>query len=114
DDLSDEHILPLGLHGPTTLPDASCPKCGDITSEVEFRVLREHLPLARAFRGFRTRRPREQPKTQRVLLDGTRWAEVPLTEGGVPLLLPWFSPPGATRPESYKGGVELRGAALYA
>ena len=59
-DLSDEHVVPLGLGGTWILEDASCAHCRDTTSKVELRVLREHFLALRTVAEMPTRRKRER------------------------------------------------------
>lgn len=65
--LSNEHIIPYGLNGSVTLPKASCSKCRDATSAVEFGVLRGLFMPLRLYTGARTRRPNSRPETVRLI-----------------------------------------------
>jgi hypothetical protein len=61
--LTEEHTIPLALGGRFILPDASCSKCAAITSAFERRVLRGFMLDARTAGRYRTRRPKERPKS---------------------------------------------------
>ena len=55
-DLSNEHIVPYGLGGPWVLKKATCRKCADLTSRLEFDVLRKSFITLRASQRLPTRR----------------------------------------------------------
>jgi hypothetical protein len=61
DDLTDEHVIPLGLGGIALLRLASCETCAKITTRFERQVLREQLLAFRTKLGLPTRRPRSRP-----------------------------------------------------
>ena len=54
--LSDEHIIAYGLNGTAVLPDASCPACAEVTSELERRFLRGPAYAMRGHFGFKSRK----------------------------------------------------------
>lgn len=96
DDLSDEHVIPFALGGNLYVPNASCPKCRDLTSKFELRVLRGFMYRARIAGNFPTRRPRKRPDHVGVtLLDGEtpRDAVLPQRSAATLLQLPMFEPP---------------------
>src|SRR5947209_11727909 len=58
DQLSDEHIFPLGLFGKQKLLRASCKRCAARTSAFEMKVLRDDLGHARIALDFPSRHNR--------------------------------------------------------
>ena len=73
--LSDEHIIPYALNGNLIIPNASCNTCANVTKKFEQKIARDVYGLFRIQRGYRTRRPKERPRTfplHTVGLDGTR------------------------------------------
>ncbi len=94
DDLSKEHVLPLGLSGGVLLLKASCKSCRDATSAFETVCLRRNFGLVRAHREMPTRRPSERPTHGKLYVhDGEKEEvrEVPLDEHPNVLALPEFS-----------------------
>lgn len=112
ENLSREHIIPLGLGGKTTLPKASCARCAVITGKVERSVLRGSMWPARALLKMRSRRPEEAPtsKTLTAIREGTE-QEVELPLEDYPILLPMsvFEPPGYLTGVSSTNGIQLVG-----
>lgn len=98
DDLSREHIVPLGLNGEWTLSKASCKTCREVTGRFEDDVLRKAFGWARTALGMRTRHPHERPKTLRLGV-GRGGVEtevlVDVHEHPTFMHLPQFTPPGA-------------------
>jgi hypothetical protein len=112
DDLSDEHIIPFALGGNLYVPKASCPRCRDLTSRFESRVLRGFMYRARVAGNFPTRRPRERPNEVGVtLLDGENPRNFPLPRQSAPgvLQLPIFEPPRFLQGQSNPHGIGVRG-----
>jgi len=60
-ELSDEHVIPLGLGGDLILPSSSCATCRDLTSKFEGRVLRGFMKDARNIGDFPSRRKKKRP-----------------------------------------------------
>ncbi len=61
--LTDEHIIPLGIGGALLLPQSSCTACAAITGAfIEQQCLRQLFQHIRLRYGFPTRRPRDRPK----------------------------------------------------
>jgi hypothetical protein len=58
--LTDEHVVPLGLSGEKKLLNASCLECNKITSAIEEHVQRVYLIKVRSALKTRTRRPKER------------------------------------------------------
>lgn len=87
-ELTDEHIIPLGLGGNFVLPKSSCRKCATETSKVELEVLRRMMGLARARLGIKGRRAKKKPSTMPLGLGkehegrfiGSDSVEVPVSE----------------------------------
>jgi hypothetical protein len=96
DDLSDEHVVPLGLAGTWKLLEASCKDCRDTTSLFELRVLRRHFRDARTALQMPTRRPNERPQElmQRIIVGGETLSYTlkPENHPGQ-LVFPIFPPP---------------------
>jgi hypothetical protein len=83
DDLSKEHVLPLGLSGGVVLTKASCGDCRDITSAFERTCLQHNFGMIRAHQEMPTRRPAERPTQGKLSVynDGAKDVqEVPLAE----------------------------------
>jgi hypothetical protein len=83
-ELTDEHIIPLGLAGADILPQASCKPCARITGKFEGVVQRTIFGDLRIYFNLPTRRKKERPKTKKITSispDGSsREVEVPSTE----------------------------------
>ncbi len=60
--LTEEHIVPLGLGGRWTLPNGSCQACAKITSAFEGTCLRTMLGPLRMYYGMPSRRRGKRPK----------------------------------------------------
>jgi hypothetical protein len=73
-ELSDEHIVPLGIRGHWILPDASCPTCRDVTSAFESHVLDNMMGPARAHLGLRRRNLKRPIKTITTFVGDLRTA----------------------------------------
>jgi hypothetical protein len=101
EDLSDEHIIPEGLHGDWVLPDASCEPCRIETGKFEQRVLRGPLWPPRVELGLKTKRPKQRPKAfpLTVARKGIRTREnIPVGKNLPSVLLPVFGKPGFLDP----------------
>lgn len=98
--LSDEHIIPYALNGKAILPLSSCQKCATITAKLERRLARGIFQPIRLLSGFRTRRPKERPRTLPVFefdeTGGTtsKPLHVPLESHPALHILPQFEQPG--------------------
>ena len=95
--LTDEHIIPYGLNGTLVLPKSSCLDCNKITSRIENNVLRGQLRDVRAALNFKTRRPKERPKTFRlgiVRFGVEKQREVPYEDHVIYFPMPIFGLPG--------------------
>jgi hypothetical protein len=93
DDLSKEHVLPLGLSGGVLLLKASCKSCRDTTSAFETACLRQNFGMVRAHREMPTRRPSERPRHGKLYIhdgENEEIREVPLDELPNVLALPEF------------------------
>jgi hypothetical protein len=65
-DLSDEHIVPLGLNGRMILPKSSCAACAKITGKFEGAVQRTILGDIRIRNNLPTRRKKERPSKRTI------------------------------------------------
>lgn len=61
EELTDEHVVPLGLGGCHVLNKASCSRCQNITSKIERSILRNTWIAPRVKLGLPTRRPKNRP-----------------------------------------------------
>jgi len=116
EDLTDEHVLPLGLSGTAVLPDASCKDCAKITGRFEQDVLRGPMQQLRVFRELKSRtKHRDAPKTKELLIatddSETQPVSVGFTEGPVVYTFPVFEVPAFVLPAGYVQGIRLKGLA---
>ena len=73
DNLSNEHIIPLGLGGKLILPRGSCRAHATLTSKVEDFVLRKYLGPLRSHLSLPSRRPHSRPDGYPLsLMNGAR------------------------------------------
>ena len=61
-DLSREHIIPLGLDGGFILPEATCQQCRDITGKFEQHCLRDLFGLIRQYMQIDSNRHKKDRK----------------------------------------------------
>jgi hypothetical protein len=112
DSLSDEHVLPFGLGGPSWISKASCLPCARQTSLVELRVLRGALRIVRAAWGMpsRTKNKGAALDVPVEVLRGDTWEQVRLERSIAPLLMPFpqYAPP-RYRTGATGTGIELVG-----
>jgi hypothetical protein len=97
-DLTDEHIVPLGLGGRLVYPRASCRACSVITGAFEGAVLRSMFGPLRMFYDFPSRRKSERPPTLPLKVKHTAnddWTEIQVPRSEYPflILMPYLSPP---------------------
>ncbi|OFY37450.1 MAG: hypothetical protein A2Z69_03385 [Bacteroidetes bacterium RBG_13_44_24] len=112
--LSDEHILPLALHGRWILPKASCKKCADITSSFELDVCRNIFGETRAYLKFPTRRKHPADFSMTIEKKGTKEAlDVPIMEYGGRITFFFFTPPAYLLGRKDKTGINICGSQLY-
>ncbi len=112
EDLSDEHVIPLALNGNLILPSASCPACRRITSALERDILRGPFLAARVRGGYKTRRPKERPKTLPVdVLQGGKVVakEVQVPDHPAVLTLPLFPPASFLTNQEIVEGITVTG-----
>lgn len=119
ENLTDEHVLPLGLSGTAVLPDASCKECAKITGRFEQDVLRGPMQQVRVFRGLKSRtKHRDAPQTKELQIttddSGPQSAQVGFTEGPVVFTFPLFEVPAFLMPEDYTQGIRMKGVACCA
>ena len=95
--LTDEHIIPFGLHGYQEIVKGSCVACQDITKRFEEDCLKKMFGPARYHLNLRTRRPKERPTSlpaKVVSQMGVRNVNVRLSDHPFALVLPVYPPPG--------------------
>jgi hypothetical protein len=112
DELSDEHIIPYGLNGNRILPQASCKKCAETTSRFERTVLKEDTQHVRTALNFKTRRPKDRPKTLPlvVTIQGKEQTiQVPPNKHLVVFPFPLFKMPGYLEGRPAQPGIPVGG-----
>ncbi|MDA2920513.1 hypothetical protein MYX76_13650 [Desulfobacterota bacterium AH_259_B03_O07] len=113
EDLSREHIIPLGLSGTAVLPKSTCQECAKITGQIEQEVLRGPLRAVRLYRELRSRRKhKDAPKAYplAVFKDGRKQqVNVPIVDYPILLHFPIFEPAAYLNPKGYKRGISLSG-----
>ena len=67
--LGDEHIIPAGLDGISTLPKASCRSCEKITSRFERTVLDKTYSKQRLTQGTFSRNANNKPDRVTILIN---------------------------------------------
>ena len=78
-ELTDEHIIPLGLGGNWILPKSSCKSCATITGKLEQFCLRPMLGNLRIRLNLPTRRPKDRPTElpiEFIRINGQRETEI--------------------------------------
>jgi hypothetical protein len=98
--LSDEHIIPLGLGGRLVLPQSSCSSCSAKTTKFERTCLRTMYGPLRLLYGLPSRRKNSRPETLQLKIKRTKeseWEYVPVVKERYPFLItfPYFEAPGA-------------------
>lgn len=124
-ELSDEHIIPLGLGGRFVLPQASCKVCSKRTSNLERTCLRTMYGPLRLLYDLPSRRKHKRPETLQLKVKRTEssdWEYVAVAQNQYPFLItfPYFEAPGAlsSTPESDAAGpvtqrLWIRGASPH-
>jgi hypothetical protein len=110
--LSREHIVPVGLSGTAVLLAASCDACARVTGKVERALLRGSMWPVRVLRQLRSRRPREAPKTESLEVERHGKLEklqIALEEYPVLLPLPIFEMPAELGGPPTPHGVLVKG-----
>jgi HNH endonuclease len=100
EELSDEHIIPLGLGGRLVLPRASCAICSPKTSKRERTCLRTMYGPLRLLYGLPSRRKQERPSGLQLKVKKTprsEWEYVLVPQERYPFLItfPYFEAPTA-------------------
>lgn len=123
--VSDEHIIPLGLGGRLVLPQSSCSICSEKTSKLERTCMRTMYGALRLLYGLPSRRKKSRPKTLALKIKKTEtseWEYVAVAQDRYPFLVtfPYFEAPGALTgtEESAAGGPKtdrlwIRGASPH-
>jgi hypothetical protein len=110
ENLSKEHIVPFGLSGSAVLQKASCPRCSDITSKFEEKVLRGPMVEVRKLLGLQSRSKHKKPSlnTELTLIkDGNEIVlNIPMSEYPIILSFPTFGVP------HYISGIAQLGISL--
>jgi hypothetical protein len=113
-DLTDEHIVPLGLDGFLELPDASCKPCAKITSLLELSLLRGEFWALRLHLAMTSRRKHQRAPTHfpvEITREGTTVTEtVPREACPVVQQFPLFPPPRLLTGEPSRPGIDVEGA----
>lgn len=106
--LTNEHIVPFGLHGDLLLPQASCQSCQKITSGLERFVLKDMLGMIRTRHKYRSsnRRKKRKHATATISVHESYGSirDIKLEHHEFPIYtwtLPIFGPPGLTWQEPY-------------
>jgi len=110
--LSDEHILPLGLGGTWVLGKASCLECQNITSRFELDVLRHTLLPVRAKVDLPTRHRRKRPIEFPLTIEKNGkelTINLPIDRYPAILALPRFKLPAYIDKRPYDKGIDLNG-----
>ena len=112
ENLTKEHIIPLGMGGDLVFPKSSCKKCARITSLDERKVLRGFMYEGRLAGNLPSRRKGKQPKTfKRILVreDGVEFTKELLVNSGISVIhLPIFNEPGILGGEFPISGINIR------
>jgi hypothetical protein len=88
--LSDEHIVALGLGGRLVLPQASCSTCSAKTSKIERTCLRTMLGPVRLLYGLPSRRKGKRPEELQLKIKRTEqsdWEYVSVAQERFPFLI---------------------------
>lgn len=95
-DLTTEHVIPLGLNGPWKLLRASCKKCAGITSGFERAVLKKTFGTVRTALDFPSRRKNQRERELPLSIErGGKTESVYLPAKDYPAVIgmPHFEPP---------------------
>lgn len=119
DDLTDEHVVPLGLSGTAVLPDASCTECAKITGKFEQHVLRGPMQQVRVFRDLKSRtKHRDAPQAKEFQVSNANaeaeTVTVGFAESPVVFSFPVFDVPAFLKPDGYTKGIRMTGIATCA
>lgn len=111
--LSEEHIVPYGLNGNFVIRDASCKRCGAITSAFELDILRNTFMLPRKVFNMRSRHSKKDNKAVPARMEtggSTLSIKVPANDCPVFFALPIYLLPAVldNRP-SYQFGIQGTG-----
>ncbi len=110
--LSEEHIIPYGLNGNCVVLDASCEKCGAITSAFELDILRNTFMLPRKVFNMRSRHSKkankEIPATIQTV-NSTYSIKIPSDNCPVCFALPIYLSPAILDNRTYQFGIQGTG-----
>ena len=110
--LSDEHIVPLALGGEWVLKEASCSSCSNITSGIEFDLLRDTFFPVRVRLNLPTRHKKKWPDilSLNITRGGkTETIEMPANQRPTILNFPGFKLPAYLDGRKYEKGIEVTG-----
>lgn len=111
ENLTKEHIIPLGMGGNLVFPKSSCQKCASVTSRDERNVLRKFMYEGRLAGNLPSRRKKKQPKTFKRILtreDGVEFTKDLLVNSGISVInFPIFNEPGILSGESPVSGISI-------
>lgn len=112
ENLTKEHIIPLGMGGDLVFPKSSCKRCAKVTSLDERKVLRGFMYEGRLAGNLPSRRKGKQPKTfTRILArdDDVEFTKELLVNSGISVIhLPIFDNPGMLGGEFPSSGINIR------
>ena len=114
-ELTDEHIIPLGLNGNHILPASSCKRCAGITSKIEREMLRGEMAQVRAAFAFKTRRPKKVPRSFPLIITRNGLEEIidaPIGDHLILLPLPIYPAPGFLKPYDFSKGIRRDGVQI--
>jgi hypothetical protein len=103
--LTEEHIIPLGLGGRWILPNGSCRDCAARTGSFEGVCLRTMLGPLRMYYDFPSRRKSERPKKLPLkvrLTPGADWSFIDVEQNIYPFLILF---PNLNMPDELSGAV---------
>lgn len=116
--LSTEHIIPMGLGGSDTLPEASCESCEKITSRFERVCLQQMFKEARAhfkIPAKRKRRPEGRPTKLPAGFGAghkKKWIDVPIDNHPFIFGLPKFGLAGQLHGKKPDDQIEVLGSSI--
>lgn len=113
ENLTREHVIPVGLNGEFVLGKATCENCRKKTEDIERRVLRTSMRGMRIAAGMRTRHRQELPATLPAQVRrGRVWHDVdlPINQYTGGAILPLFGPPTETVGGPDPGGLVAKGS----
>jgi HNH endonuclease len=115
DNLTREHILPVGFGGSSTIPKGACKICAEKTGKMEQEVLRGAFWPVRVFRDMRSRsKHADAPKelSFRIVRKGKETEiSMPIDEVPIVVQFPIYPAPEYFAPKDSVKGINIRGVA---